>query len=78
MEKQERLKRHGIGDKMKVSIDDVVAKINMALEESGEPPIEVLPETFQGVLTDQLPPYVAEMENQVIGNYSDHSCQVLR
>ena len=50
---------------MKVSIDDVIAKINEALEESGEPPVEVDDDTIQGVQRDQLPPYVAEMEEDL-------------
>ena len=50
---------------MKKSIDDVIAKINEVLSESGEPPVEVDPNEIRGVQTDQLPPYVAEMEAQL-------------
>ena len=50
---------------MKVSIDDVIAKINEVLEESGEPPIEADDGTIQGVQRDQLPPSVAEMEEDL-------------
>ena len=50
---------------MKMSIDDVIAKINEALEESGEPLVEVDDDTIQGVQRDQLPPYVAEMEEDL-------------
>ena len=51
--------------KMKKSIDEVIEKINEALAESGEPPVEVDDDTIQGVQRDQLPPYVAEMEENL-------------
>ena len=50
---------------MKMSIDDVIAKINKTLEESGEPPVEVDDDTIQGVPADQLPPDIAEMEEDL-------------
>ena len=50
---------------MKLSIDDVITKINVALAESGEPPVEINTDEIRGVQTDQLPPYVAEMEDQL-------------
>ena len=56
---------------MKMSIDDVIAKINEALAESGAPPVEVDPNEIRGVQTDQLPPYVAEMEAQLFEQVLD-------
>ena len=56
---------------MKMSIDDVIAKINEALEKMGEPPVEVDDDTIQGVQRDQLPPYVAEMEEKLFNNMLD-------
>ena len=56
---------------MKVSIDDVIAKINEAFEESGELPVEVDDDTIQGVQRDQLPPYVAEIEEKLFNNMLD-------
>ena len=56
---------------MKMSIDDVIAKINEALEKVGEPPVEVDDDTIQGVQRDQLPPYVAEMEEKLFNNMLD-------
>ena len=50
---------------MKISIEEVIDKINEALKESGEPPVEVDDDTIQGVQRDQLPPYVAEMEEDL-------------
>lgn len=41
---------------MKKSIDDVIAQINEALAESGEPPVEITTDEIRGVQTDQLPP----------------------
>ena len=56
---------------MKISIEEVIDKINEALEESGEPPVEVDDDTIQGVQRDQLPPYVAEMEEKLFNNMLD-------
>ena len=56
---------------MKMSIEDVIAKINEALAESGAPPVEVDQNAIQGVQTDQLPPYVAEMEEQLFEQMLD-------
>lgn len=56
-----------------VTIEEVIEKINNALAENEEPPVEPPDETIQGTLTDQLPPYVAEIENdlfqKMINNY---------
>ena len=56
---------------MKRSIEDVIATINEALAESGETPVEVDPKEIQGVPTDQLPPYVAEIEEKLFDNMLD-------
>lgn len=41
---------------MKMSIEDVIVKINEALAEFGEPPVEVNQDDIRGGQTDQLPP----------------------
>ncbi|MDE0084751.1 MAG: hypothetical protein OXU23_03500 [Candidatus Poribacteria bacterium] len=56
---------------MKLSIDDVITKINDALAESGEPPVEITTDEIRGVQTDQLPPSVAEMEDQLFEQMLD-------
>ena len=48
-----------------VSIEEVIEKINTALAENEEQPIEPPNENIHGTLTDQLPPYVAEIENDL-------------
>lgn len=48
-----------------VTIEEVIEKINTALAENEEQPIEPPNEIINGALTDQLPPYVAEIENDL-------------
>ncbi len=56
---------------MKLSIDDVITKINDALAESGEPSVEITADQIREVQTDQLPPSVAEMEDQLFEQMLD-------
>ncbi len=51
--------------KKKQSIDDVIAKITEVLAESGELPENVDTDAIRGVQADQLPPYVAEIEDEL-------------
>lgn len=48
-----------------VTIEEVIEKINKALAENEEQPVEPPNEIINGTLTDQLPPYVAEIENDL-------------
>lgn len=48
-----------------VTIEEVIAKINAALDENEQPPVVPPNENIHGTPTDQLPPYVAEIENDL-------------
>lgn len=48
-----------------ITIEEVIEKINAALAENEEQPVETPKEIIHGTLTDQLPPYVAEIENDL-------------
>lgn len=48
-----------------VTIEEVIEKINTALAENEQPTVEPPTEIINGTLTDQLPPYVAEIENDL-------------
>ena len=48
-----------------ITIEEVIEKINTALAENEEPPVEPPNENIHGTLTDELPPYVAEIENDL-------------
>ena len=56
-----------------VTIEEVIEKINNALAENEEPPTVPQDENIHGTPTDQLPPYVAEIENKLfhmmVNNY---------
>ena len=56
-----------------VSIDDVIVKINDALADAGESPVKTDDDKIHGIPTDQLPPYVAEIEEdlfqKLMGNF---------
>lgn len=56
----------------KVSIDDVISKINKVLDESGVLPVEVYADKLQGVQADQLPPYVADIEEDLFEKMCDN------
>ena len=61
----------GFGDYMKISIEGVIDKINQELTEANKLPTETDTDKIRGVLTDQLPPYVAEMEEKLFNNMLD-------
>lgn len=48
-----------------VTIEEVIEKINKALAENEEPPVPPQNDNIHGTPTDQLPPYVAEIENDL-------------
>ena len=54
----------GSTKKMKKSIDEVIDEINAVLGESVETPTEAVINEMSAVVTDQLPPDVAELEAQ--------------
>lgn len=65
-------------DTKTVTIEEVIEKINAALAENEKPPnkkptVEPPKENIHGTPTDQLPPYVAEIEadlfQKMINNY---------
>ena len=55
-------------DKKTVTIEEVIETINKALAENEEPTEELQDENIHGIPTDQLPPYVAEIENDLFQN----------
>ena len=55
-----------------VTIEEVIEKINKALAENEEPPVEPPDENIHGTPTDQLPPYVAEIENDLFQKMMDN------
>ena len=63
-------------DNREVSIDEVIANINAALAEAGEPPVEKSDDAIHGIPTDQLPPYVAEMEQDLFDKMVNNFGQV--
>lgn len=56
-----------------VTIEEVIETINNALTENEKTPTEPKHKTIHGTPTDQLPPYVAEIENKLfhimVNNY---------
>lgn len=48
-----------------VTIEEVIETINAALAENEEQHTQTPNEVIHGTLTDQLPPYVAEIENDL-------------
>lgn len=50
---------------MKIPVDEIIAKINKVLEESGEPTVEVASDVIKAIPANQLPPYVAEIEEKL-------------
>ena len=55
-----------------VSIEEVIEKINAALAENEQTLVEPPNEIIQGTPTDQLPPYVAEIENDLFHKMIDN------
>ena len=53
---------------MEISIDELIAKINDVLVESGEAPLAVESDKLKAIPTNQLPPYVAEIEEKIFSD----------
>lgn len=54
--------------KMKISVDELIAKINDALVENGETPLAVDSDKLKAIPANQLPPYVAEIEEKLFSD----------
>ena len=65
-------------DNKKVSIDEVITQINNVLDESGVPPVENRSEKVKSVQTDQLPAYVAEIEEDLFEKMCDNFVRLNR
>ena len=55
-----------------VTIEEVIEKINEALAENEETPALPQDDNIHGISTDQLPPYVAEIENDLFQKLIDN------